>query len=246
MNYKIFPIKLGTTKVDRSLYEYRYPVGEIIEMAFGCFLLQGNGKNILVDSGIPTQEEIRRIGFVFGYMDNAPYIMDELKKLGVDPEDVDTIILTHLHWDHSWNLSKFPAAQIYVQKRELSHAIVPNLHERPAYGLTQNVSGCPDWLGNIKRIIPLEGDCMVMDGIKVVTTPGHTPGSQSVLADTKDGQYVMVSDFALTERCFDECVLTGIFTSADDWYASYHKLRQINAKVLTTHGLSAYARKCYG
>lgn len=246
MNYKIYPVWLGETQVDRHLYEYRYPGNEKIKAAFGCFLVKGNGRIILVDSGLPTQEEIRRIGFVFGYMEYAPYVVDELERMGVEPKDVDTIILTHLHWDHSWNLEKFPNARIYVQKEEMRHAVTPNPHERAAYGLTQNAEGCPNWFGCIGRIESLEGDYELTEGIWLVTTPGHTPGSQSVLVNTAEGVYGLISDFALTDRCYKECVLTGIFTSADDWYASYRKLHTINPIALTTHDSVTYTKKCYG
>ncbi len=245
--YKIYPIHLGTQQVQRSLYEYRYPGTEKIDVAYGCYLIRGNGKTILFDSGIPDQQEMHRIGYVFGYMDGAPYVLDELKKLGVEPEDVDTIIVSHLHWDHAWNLEKYPNAKIYIQKKELQHAVAPNPHERPAYGLTQGVPGNPGWFGSVHRIIPLNGDCEILEGIQVITTPGHTPGSQSAVVKTEVGPIALVSDFALTYRCYSECVLTGIFTSADEWYDSYDKIQKIQpAVVLTTHDLSSYARKCYG
>lgn len=246
MNYKIYPIWLGSTHVDRSLYEYRAPGGEKIEAAFGCFLIKGNGHTILFDSGIPSQEEIHRCGFTFGYMDHAPYVIDELEKMGEKPEEVDTIILSHLHWDHSWNLEKFPNAKIYVQKEELRHAVAPLPHERAAYGLKPEVENCPSWAAHISRMIPVDGDKDLYEGIRMITTPGHTTGSQSVVVDTADGQYALVSDFALTARCYDECVVTGIFSSADDWYYSYYKLRDIGAKVLCTHEPATYRQKCVG
>lgn len=246
MNYKIFPIQLGATQVDRSLYEYRATGGERVDAVFGCFLIQGNHHNILFDSGMPNQEEVHRYGFEFGYIEDAPYVIEELKKLEVSPEDIDIIILSHLHWDHSWNLGKFPNARIYVQKKELQHAVAPNLHERSAYGLIQGIPGCPCWVSYMNRIVPVDGDENIMDGIRVITTPGHTPGSQSVLVETAEGQYALVSDFSLTERCYRDCILTGIFTSADDWYYSYYKLRKINPKVITTHDPSSYQRTCLG
>lgn len=245
-NYKIYPIRLGATKVDRSLYEYRAAGGEKIDAAYGCFLIRGNGRNLLFDSGIPDQEEIHRCGFVFGYMDHPPYVITELETLGVSPEDIDTIILSHLHWDHSWNLGKFPNARIYVQKKEMQHAVAPNPHERAAYGLIQGVPGCPCWVNYLNRIVPVDGDFELTEGIRLITTPGHTPGSQSALVDTEDGQYALVSDFALTDRCYRECIVTGIFTSAEDWYYSYNKLRKIDPKVITTHDMSSYRKKCLG
>jgi len=245
MNYQIKPVFLGETTVDRSLYEYRYPVGESLRIAFGCFAVWAGDKIILVDSGIPVQDEIRRLELTFGYMDDPPSLGKQLKEMGINPEAVETIILTHLHWDHCWNLELFPNARIYVQRSELRHAIAPNPHEYAAYTLRKDTN-CPGWFRALDQLELLEGDMQIAPGIRAITTPGHTPGSQSVLVDTAAGLYAIVSDFALTKRCYDECVMTGIFTSADDWYASYRKLRVYDPIVLSTHELSTYDQAVYG
>jgi hypothetical protein len=76
----------GSTTVDRSLYEYRYPVGEQIEIAYGSFVIKSDEESILVDSGLPGQEEIHRIGLSFDYMNNPPLFAEEFEKIGVRPD----------------------------------------------------------------------------------------------------------------------------------------------------------------
>lgn len=246
MKYKIIPLFMGKTKVDRSAFEYRHPIGEMVEDAFGCFAVKSQDEIILFDSGLPSQEEIHRIGLTFGYMENAPDVEEVFRKAGIVPEEIKTIVLSHLHWDHAWNLELFPNARILVQREEMRHAISPNKHERSAYTLSQNCEGCPGWLRGLSRMEALDGDCELRPGLRVITTPGHTPGSQSLLVDTEEGLYALVSDFALTERNYTECVPIAIFTSVDDWYASHRKLKALGAKILPTHEVSVYSRESYG
>lgn len=246
MQYKIYPIHFGTSSVDRSQFEYRHPVGERIPSEFGCFAIKSDTETILFDSGIPQQDEIRRIGLHFGFMDDAPDIRECFLKAGVVPEEVSAIVLSHLHWDHSWNLDMFPNAKIYVQRKEMQHAIAPMPHERSAYTLSQGVEGCPGWLVGLNRMVPVDGDFELRPGLKMITTPGHTVGSQSLMVDTAEGLYALVSDLCLTDACWEECIVTGIFYDAQAWYDSYNKVRAYNPKVITTHSTRTYEKKVYG
>lgn len=247
MGWKIYPVFLGKTTVDKSAFIYRNPIGEIIEDSFGCFVLKNGDDVVLFDSGIPSQSEIHRIGLTFGYMDNAPDPIESIEKVaGVKAEEIKTIVLSHLHWDHAWNLGKFSNAQIYVQREEMRYAIAPHEHGRAAYTLSQHVEGCPDWLKAIDRIIPLDGDTEICPGLKAITTPGHTPGSQSLLVETAAGLYALVSDFALCYENYTDCRPIAIFTSADDWYNSYRKIKKLAPIILPTHEVSVFDQTCYG
>lgn len=246
MNWKIYPVLLGKNVVDKSSFVYRNPIGERMDDAFGCFILRNGEETILFDSGIPSQAEIRRIGLTFGIMDDAPDPIETLKNAGIDPASLKTIVLSHLHWDHAWNLDKFPHAEIFVQQEELHYAVNPHLHGRAAYCLSQHVEGCPNWVQALDRITPLYGDTQLRPGLKAITTPGHTPGSQSLLVDTEQGRYALVSDFSLCYENYQQCKPIAIFTSADDWYSSWRKLKELDPIILPTHEMSVYEQHCYG
>lgn len=246
MNYKIYPVYLGGVEVDISTIIYRHPIGERIKMVLGAFVLEDtNGEYVLVDTGAPSAREIREKGYGLRQMEDSVEYVDEIRKLGVKPEQVKRIILTHLHWDHAWNLEYFPNARIIVQKKELEFAVNPTPNARKSYGLTKQIGG-PDWLKALLQIEAVDGDTAICPGIRVITTPGHTPGSQTVIVDTKDGGYLLVNDFAMNMRNFTQAIPTGSIHSVSDWYESYEKIKALQMKLLPTHDPDVYKEKVYG
>jgi glyoxylase-like metal-dependent hydrolase (beta-lactamase superfamily II) len=133
----------------------------------------GHGPATLVDAGIGPAGSLA--------CDWAPVpgrLPAELEKAGIDPSEVDTIVLTHLHNDHmGWAVprdSPFTNARVIVQQADVA-----------VYALNRDKTGQYDLL-----IEPLrsQGRLQVIDGhatlgrdIKIIPTPGHTPGHQSVL-----------------------------------------------------------------
>ncbi len=105
-----------------------YPVSGIIygqhnkgtrKMPYGYVLLRGNGRNIMVDVGFDMSAygaELARQFSVINWQSPA----EVLAEVGITPEDIDTVIVTHAHFDHFGNVAAFPNATFYLQKRELT------------------------------------------------------------------------------------------------------------------------------
>jgi N-acyl homoserine lactone hydrolase len=112
-------------------------------------------------------------------------VADALDELDMTPGDIGLVINTHLHFDHCGQNAVFKHAAFYVQRGELDRARV----ESPK--LT-------DWFDFMNaRFELLDGDAEVLPGLRVIATPGHTVGHQSVLVDSADGQSdVLVGDAA--------------------------------------------------
>ena len=100
---------------------------------------------MLIDTGAPSAREIRENGYGLREMADSVEYIDAVKAIGVDPEKVKTIILTHLQWDHAWNLQYFPNATVYVQEREVVFALNPTPNARKSYSLYKEIGG-PNWL----------------------------------------------------------------------------------------------------
>jgi glyoxylase-like metal-dependent hydrolase (beta-lactamase superfamily II) len=247
MHYKIRPIFLGQQgPIDLSMFIYRLPHGQNFMLNHGCFAIEGNGETILVDAGIPTAKEAFDAGLRVDLKEDNPIFLDALRENEIKPESIKKVILTHLHWDHCWNVEKLANATFYVQKQELYHAITPLPHERGSFGCFENTGG-PKWFRVFTRIEVVDGDVELQPGIRLITTPGHTLGSQSVLVDTGKGIYGIVGDFALVMRNYTECIVDGLFVSGVDWYNSHRKLKALNLKeILTTHDDASYSCKIYG
>jgi len=245
MNYKIYPVYLGETKMDHNMAYYREQ-GDKVQLHYGLFVLKNEyGETILVDSGRPSTEEILENQYPYKISEDAPDLFAALAEVDVTPESVKRIILTHLHYDHAWNLEKFPTAEIYVQIEEIRHAILPYKHERQSFGCIPAAAE-KNWVKQIKRFHAVYGDEELFPGIRVITTPSHTTGSQSVLVNTAEGEFLLVGDWVYQSNNIERCHPTGSILSVEEWYESYRKIMKLNATILPTHDNSILKRKVYG
>lgn len=141
--YTIKPLYLGEmTKYEKSMHTFTFDYGVKMHSPYLSFLVQGNGMNILVDTGPKNYEVIKKYhSHVEADVPPEVHILKQLEKEGLTPDDIDFIICTHLHWDHCQNNDCFPGKRVYTQKREVLYAINPiELHwytyESPQCGLT--------------------------------------------------------------------------------------------------------------
>jgi glyoxylase-like metal-dependent hydrolase (beta-lactamase superfamily II) len=98
-----------------------------------------------------------------------------LEAYGHRVDDVRLIVNSHLHFDHCGNNSRFPGVPIYVQAAEYQAAREPNYT-------------VPEWVDfDGADYAVVDGDVQVASGVRVLSTPGHTPGHQSLVIDTEMG-----------------------------------------------------------
>ena len=247
MNYKIYPINQGTRIMDIHDVVYRQPVGEDVSFAYGAFLLKdAKGKLIMVDSGAPSLSEVREKGYPLRTPDEDIDMVEEVRKHGVDPAEVSMIIYTHLHWDHAWNTNSFPNATLIAQAAEMAAAINPMKIGRKSYGFMEESNG-PEWLHSIMRFQAVNGDVEILPGIRVIMTPGHTIGSQSVLVDTEKGVYMLPGDWIMCDRNLDMELPGGSTPDVAAWYQSLEKVKKLEfAGIIPCHDPKTYTEMYYG
>jgi glyoxylase-like metal-dependent hydrolase (beta-lactamase superfamily II) len=156
-------------------------------------------------------------------------LVNQLAAIGVKPEEIDIVIITHLHWDHSYNNDLFTKARFYLQKREIEYSVAPLAIHKETYF---------HWERYLKiDYTLLEGDREIVSGVKAIFTPGHTPGSQSVAVDTEAGTYVLISDLTNLAQFWEAKpkVANGVHHDLSDTYSSFEKVAQIADYVLTGH-----------
>jgi N-acyl homoserine lactone hydrolase len=172
---------------------------------------------ILVDTGVGWPTELLKEWKVVNR-----HAADALAEHDLSPADVRMVINSHLHFDHCGQNSVFKHAPFYVQRAELDRA-------RRANDL---VSQWFDFAG--ARFELIDGDAQLAEGVRVVATPGHTVGHQSVFVDTPDGGAVMIGDAAYTPDIYrevDDADLTvwkGQYSDRDAWSESLHKLHDMH------------------
>lgn len=158
---------------------------------FFMWVLRCGDEVILVDCGFDTAEAKTRGRQIL----QEPHLA--LEPLGLRPEDVTRLIVTHLHFDHAGGLHLFPNATIHLQAAEMAYATGPCM--------CHDVLRAPFTAGHVVeavhrvysgRCIFHDGDGMVADGVTVHCIGGHSRGLQAVRVRTQAGWLVLASDAA--------------------------------------------------
>lgn len=195
------------------------------------WLIQGSKKNILIDTGLGDIDEIASMQSRYG-VDFLPArnegqdIVEGLLKFGLKPEDIDIVVLTHLHFDHVGNNELFTNAKFYVQRDELPQAVSP-----PSFCMFYY----PDYAYKVtnlqNRLIVLDGDFELADGIKLVKIGGHTPGCMVVMVETKLGTVCLTSDVMYNYKNLEFNWPMGSFWNLPELMRGYDRIR-IEASII--------------
>lgn len=151
----------------KRLYLMQVGIMPEYQIPIVCYLVQtGDGRNILIDTGLP---EILPEGET--EFENGKDVIEQLASLGLKPEDIDTVISTHYDGDHAGRHAAFTKAQYVVQRvHHLDAATNPRFAEIRS-----------QWDQPVERIRMVDGDTKLLPGLELIETSGHVPGHQSVL-----------------------------------------------------------------
>ena len=165
-------------------------------------LLTVGTRRMLIDTG-PASRRANLVGALTSH--------------SIEPEEIDTVILTHLHWDHCQNTDLFGNARVVVHPREIDYAKNPNRGDRSA------ASYIADMLDKMRVEPATDGD-LIADGVSVIDTPGHTKGHISVLLEG-GGERVLVAGDALPDSGTVRRKLPyNVFWDVDDAAESVEKM----------------------
>lgn len=190
--YWIRPVPLCRGERDGSIQTYLMNMGKPFKMCIYSWYIEGSEPKVVVDTGCQADLLISHIGLPTQHIQS----LDEgYSKIGIRPEDIDIVILTHLHGDHVALAHKFAKAKFIVQKAELDAA----LHPHPYTAKTGFYN--TEWLKGLD-IQTVEGDKEIIEGVRVIFTPGHSQGAQSVAIDTPKGT-ALITGFCCTYDNFN-------------------------------------------
>jgi len=166
----------------------------IVEAHSTSVLIRAGGANIVADT---SSKEMR------------PLIMTSLERIGVAPDDVSIVVLTHTHHDHCGNNGLFRNAEFYVRTEE-----------------------CPA----TKGFIPVFEDIEIAPGVKLVHTPGHTKGSMSVFIQGEK-KYAVAGDAIPLEDNYIRMIPPGINYDAKTAMESIKTIVEYADVIVPGHGL---------
>ncbi len=236
----IIPIKTGTIYCNKGL---TLTLGKNMDTWLNvpsiAWLIDTGNDYILVDTGMCNTERADTYHYKGARQNRDEPIDVALRLKGIDPDHVEHIIFTHLHWDHCANSDKFKNATFYVQEKEYEYALDPIPPYYHSYESTR--IGLKPAFSNIKFEL-IDGDQDIMDGIKVLSTPGHSPGHQAVLVETKHSNCVIAGDAFL---CFEnlepnkdkqlDFTLIGRYMDVEKTWQSMIKIKNASNIILPGH-----------
>ncbi|MCU1415619.1 MAG: metallo-beta-lactamase superfamily protein [Microbacteriaceae bacterium] len=190
--YRVLALKYGSFDRD-SRQNFLDGDGEHRDMPMDFFtwVVLGNGHTIMVDTGYagsPSTDRGRRV---------SREVEATLSTVGIAPEDVDHVVITHLHFDHAGNNGLFPNATYHLQRTEMEFATSPAMRH-PQVSLPYVVDDVAAMIDLLfaGRLDLHDGDAEILPGIRLVRLGGHSPGSQMVLVQTERGTVALIGDVA--------------------------------------------------
>jgi glyoxylase-like metal-dependent hydrolase (beta-lactamase superfamily II) len=202
VKYRIRVLEVGYTEhfpADFSFDGY-FLAGQTMFNPFSMTLLQGDGKNILIDCGFNLDNPKKRATFDITGSSNGHTPKEVLATVGLTPEMIDAVILTHLHWDHVGGAACYPNATFYLQKYEFEQW--QKVAKNPNYTALHAMSMDLDDLETLKaiqqqnRLILLDGETdQLFAGLSIrVSRFAHSFAQQMVRIDDENGVHIIVGD----------------------------------------------------
>jgi len=224
--YEIYALKYAgpfTSSVAMVFWNQEWD--KTIDRNYYLWAIKGKDGFIVVDTGTGLSDNAKRK--LKGYVNPV----DALARIGANGSNIKHVVITHIHFDHVGGMEMFPKAfpqaKFYVQKKEFDFWIKDPIAKRfPFRGITDTLAnGIVADMEGTDSLQLICGDQIILPGIELLLTPGHTPGLQSVLVNTAKGKAVVASDCAHIARSFREDNPSCLIFDMAAWLTSYDKLR---------------------
>ncbi|WP_114765472.1 N-acyl homoserine lactonase family protein [Vibrio rhodolitus] len=202
-----------------------------MQSANSCYLIQHPKGTLLWDTGLndglnAMPEGIEVMGGAFHF--SLPTTLNQqLQAMKLTPSDIDYLVLSHLHADHTGNANQFSSAKWLIQKNEHHVAFDPEISAKLGFDLTQ--------YQNLKDSVHvIEGDHQVFgDGsVVIISAPGHTPGHQALYVDLPHYGPIVLSGDLYHSHLNREQKAIPVFNQPEQTKASFARVE----KLLTEKG----------
>ncbi|MEX2264037.1 MAG: MBL fold metallo-hydrolase [Bryobacteraceae bacterium] len=189
--------------VPKTLWSRKLPSDEQnrVALAFNCYLIETGGHTVLVETGGGDKMDARARERMKLSPVARPFT-ETLAAAGFDPERIDVVINTHLHWDHcGWNTvlrdgiprPSFPQATYYTRRKEWEHA-----HERHPRDSVSYIDANYDPLVDSGRMCLMDEDREIVPGVRTHLAPGHNRDMMVVTANSGGKTFCFFSDLVPT------------------------------------------------
>jgi N-acyl homoserine lactone hydrolase len=223
---RLVPLTLGWQELDRSVALDGHPPGTTDRIPIPAWLLErDDGGLVVFDTGFDPTADIDELAFP-GFP--APEVFPlpaAVEAAGYRLDDVEDVVLSHMMIDHAGGLRTLePGTTVWVQQAEWKYALGPGAAEaayRPA-----------DLEGIDVAVRTIDGPAEPWPGVRLVPTPGHCPGHQSLAMELRDSWVVLAADAADLQKNLAERIPPGILLEGrEEALASLDRLRELAAEL---------------
>ncbi len=219
-----------------------------IRLPILCFLIQTDQHNVLFDTGCHPNAMAGRwspkiTGSFRLVQQPQERLENQLALCGVSPEQIDTVVLSHMHFDHTGGLYLFPEAKVYAPKADFTAAQVRVRINPDPFTHGGYCKADLDQSGNVYTL--LDTDFSLLPGIDVVQLPGHTPGLMGLIVHLKNQVILLPQDCVYTSANYGPPVRrTGSAFCWTSYHASIEKLRrlqqQTGGRIIFSHDFTDF------
>lgn len=246
---KLYVIKAGFLETaGANLYPGEPDVPETVRMPVMCYLIDTGSGWILYDTGCHPEAAnghwySHHLSVFYPVCREEERLENQLAKLGLKPEDIRTIVLSHLHLDHMGNIHLFRHADIYVPEADF-------LYGQTLVRLQSDVKTHSGYIKAeldvpVKQYHLVREDCQLVPGVELVNLPGHTPGLLGLVVHLDGGTVILPQDCLYAEwNYLPQARASGNMYDRDAFFASIEKVRALqkkyNAAVFYAHDEAFY------
>jgi len=228
--YQVTALKTGTLSVPKAAMTYMSGFDRMINLPIWAAAVEGNGIRVLVDTGVRDHDKWdRELNPCWREQDES--IEAALAEIGWAMNDIDIVINSHLHYDHAENNTLFPNAQFVVSRVEWEYAKDPIPSQRKLY----DFSWTDESITHMNYQLISVDDYDLMSGIRLIQTPGHSKGHQSVVVNTNEGLLCVAGDAACLPESFWRLSPPGGATSIEEGFSSLERIRTSAPRVFMNH-----------
>jgi N-acyl homoserine lactone hydrolase len=219
---------------DESIWTPGQNIGKAIEFSSTCYLIRHGNDVLMWDTGVPQEAVGDPNGWstipslIVYHLDKT--LTSQLAAIELSPNEVNYVLVSHTHGDHIGNLGLFPNATVVMQKAEYDWINAP-----PPSDLKLNtlVTLARSLLGQPHRLNLISGDVdLFRDGsVTLIATPGHTPGSPSLLVHLRNSGYIILSgDVAHLEENFQHDIVPSLNVDKTQSVGSMERVKELLTK----------------
>jgi N-acyl homoserine lactone hydrolase len=229
--WKIVALDTGTSVIEKSILTYLTDVGKTLRIPRVMWYIEGP-RRIIVDTSVESATIAEDV--IGENLTRRPEQepLNALKLIGVDPDTIEYVLFTHLHWDHAGNNHLFRNAKFVAQRDELRYAYAPSRFFQKAF-LSPQGGYTPPFAQT--RFDLVDGDLELFPDFWILKCPGHTPGSQAMRVRTRQGWVTVAGDAVFTYENLEQEIPPGFHINVDAALDSMKKIAAVSDLVLPSH-----------